>query len=416
MPGLQQLKRPNRNKKWTWKDYFLPGFIFQSVVIGGGYGTGIEIARYFGIHGLAGGILGLMITMSVWSLLCAVTFEFVRIFQTFDYHSMMCALLGRAGWLYEICYLILLLIVLGLINATAGQMFQDLLGLPSWTGKICLSAGIILLVVKGTEAVEKALSFWSCLLYIVFFLLLFIVFQRFGGRILWELSRFDVQPGWSVDGFKYAFYNLGIIPTMLYALHNIKNRREALICGVLSGVSGVVPAVLLLLAMGCNLPAVLSSNMIPVNLIFAEIQKPWLYLLFELVLFGTLIETGAGFVKALDDRVETTMQKKCDHVFPGTRSTIAIGAALLGILISDFGLKDLVDKGYGTICWGFLLVYGLPMLTIGVWKIKKTKKFRTELSSINFVYINKHRKDLLRKSSKSKRSDKSREQKKGLRI
>ena len=31
-------------------------------------------------------------------------------------------------------------------------------------------------------------------------------------------------------------------------------------------------------------------------------------------------------------------------------------------------------KGYGTICWGFLFVYVIPMLTIGIYKIAKSGK------------------------------------------
>ena len=41
------------NKNGIMK-YLIPGFIFQSVVIGGGYGTGAEIAQYFGVNGMLG--------------------------------------------------------------------------------------------------------------------------------------------------------------------------------------------------------------------------------------------------------------------------------------------------------------------------------------------------------------------------
>ena len=98
----------NASKKWT--QYLIPGFIFQSVVIGGGYGTGAEIAQYFGVKGMMGGLLGMIVTTIVWAILCAVTFEFVRVFRTFDYNSMMGELLGKAGVLYEICYVVLMLI------------------------------------------------------------------------------------------------------------------------------------------------------------------------------------------------------------------------------------------------------------------------------------------------------------------
>ena len=44
----------------AFKKYFLPGFVFQSVVIGGGYGTGRELVEYFLKYGPVEGLLGLV--------------------------------------------------------------------------------------------------------------------------------------------------------------------------------------------------------------------------------------------------------------------------------------------------------------------------------------------------------------------
>ena len=62
----------NKRRNWTW--YLTPGLVFQSVLIGGGYGTGAEIARYFGSRGLLGGVLALAAAAAGWAALCAVTF------------------------------------------------------------------------------------------------------------------------------------------------------------------------------------------------------------------------------------------------------------------------------------------------------------------------------------------------------
>ena len=43
----------------VFRTYLLPGLVFQSVIIGGGYGTGREIAEFFLSHGAVGGLLGL---------------------------------------------------------------------------------------------------------------------------------------------------------------------------------------------------------------------------------------------------------------------------------------------------------------------------------------------------------------------
>lgn len=359
--------------KKNWTRFLIPGFIFQSIVIGGGYGTGAEIAQYFGVRGLVGGLMGMVVTMIVWAILCAVTFEFVRIFKTYDYNSMMGKLLGKAGILYEVCYVILLLIVLGVINATAGSMLNSLTGLNAWIGIFILSVGIILLVLKGTEAIEKALSFWSYVLYAVYILFMIAVFIKFGSTISGEFAKCEIGSGWFVNGLKYSFYNLGIVPALLYTVRGTKNRKEAVTSGLLAGIIGIIPAVLLLLVMACDLPAVVSAE-VPVTVVFTNLNMTWLYTIFEVVLFGTLIETGTGFIKAVDDRIEVSVSKKGGKVPAWVRPAVTIGLVVVGICISTFGLTGLIAKGYGTICWGFFIIYVIPLLTIGIYKISKSRK------------------------------------------
>ncbi len=44
--------------------YIIPGAVFQSVVVAGGYGTGRELVEYFTQYGPTGGILGMAVTVS----------------------------------------------------------------------------------------------------------------------------------------------------------------------------------------------------------------------------------------------------------------------------------------------------------------------------------------------------------------
>lgn len=348
--------------------YLTPGLVFQSVLIGGGYGTGAEIARYFGSFGLLGGVLALGAAAGAWALLCAVTFEFVRVFRAYDYGSMMRRLLGRAGVLYDLCFYAMLLLVLGVVNATAGAMVRALTGLPAWVGTALLSLGVVILVLRGTEAMEKALSLWAYVLYAVFLLFFAAVFLRFGDAVAAELRRGEVRPGWLLSGLRYASYNLICVSMILYTLRDLRNRREAAVCGVLAGLLGAAPALPLLLAMGCDLPAALASET-PVTAIFARLNMPWLYVLFEIVLFGTLIETAAGFIKALEDRIEQSLFR--GRSFEFARPLITGAVTALGICVSTFGLTELIDKGYGAVSLGALLLFALPMLTIGVRKLRR---------------------------------------------
>jgi uncharacterized membrane protein YkvI len=234
--------------------------------------------------------------------------------------------------------------------------------------------GIILLVIKGTEAIEEVLSFWSYVLYAVYILFMIIVFVKFGSNISAEFAKAEVNSGWFTNGLKYSFYNLGIVPALLYTVRGAKNRREAVTSGLLAGVIGIIPAALLLLVMACDFSSVISAE-VPVTVVFSNLNMTWLYAIFEIVLFGTLIETGTGFIKAVDDRIEISVAKK-GSVPKWIRPSIAVGLVVVGICISTFGLTGLIAKGYGTISWGFLFIYVIPMLTLGIYKIFKAGKNR----------------------------------------
>ncbi|MDD5823540.1 MAG: hypothetical protein PUD55_03790 [Firmicutes bacterium] len=360
-------------KSKSWVRWLIPGFIFQSVVIGGGYGTGAEIQQYFLTQGFVGGILGSIVTLVIWSLLCAVTFEFARTFKTFDYQSMMSKLLGKGAIAYEICYIILLLIVLGVINATAESMFADLTGLPGWIGIAILSVGIVALIIAGTDAIEKALSYWSYALYAVYIVFMIMCFTKFGSNIAEQWSAHEVNSSWFLMGAKYSFYNLGIVPALLYTMRDVETRKEAVGQGLIAGAIGVIPAILLLICEAGCMPGTLTAE-VPVTAIFAVLQCKPLYIAFEIVLFGTLIETGTGFIKAVDDRIELALDKRGGSKPTWVRPAIAVVSVIIGIGVAKLGLTGLIAQGYGTICWGFLLIFVVPMVTIGIYKISKSGK------------------------------------------
>lgn len=357
-------------KKKSWVRFLIPGFIFQSVTIGGGYGTGAEIAQYFGTSGLVGGLCGMAVTVVIWSALCALAFEFTRLFKTYDYGSLMKGLLGKFSWLYDICYYLMMFIVLGVLYATASTMFASLTGLSGWIGIAILFVGVFVLVMTGTAAIEKVLSFWSIVLYAVYIAFLIAVFANFSGNIAGEFAAGITTDTWLGNGATYAFYNLVVVPLILYTVRDCETRQEAVVSGVLAGILGIIPGILLLLAMCCNLPAVVAADA-PVTVIFDMLNMPALYIIFEIVLFGTLIETGTGFVKAVSDRLEIVLNRQAGRAETPSwlRAGITVGVIIIGVGISTFGLFNLIVQGYGTACYGFLILFAIPMVFVGLYKI-----------------------------------------------
>ncbi len=355
----------------TFKKYLVPGIVFQSVVIAGGYGTGREIVEFFLNFGTLGGLIAMLaISTVIWSLVCAATFEFARVFKAHDYRTFFKELLGKFWVLYEICYYVLLLIVLAVVASAAGSILEEMFGLNYYVGVIGMMVGVGSLVVKGKETIEKFLSYWSFILYSVYILFLIVAFTKFGGQITAGVFQGNIESGWAMGGFQYAFYNLGIIPAVLFTTRHLETRKEAIGSGLLAGVIGIIPGFFLYLAMIGQYPEILGAT-VPTNHILTIIGSTGLQFIFQFVLFITLIETGTGFIYAVNERIASVYKEKKEQMPGWVTAVLTLSLLIAGTFIAQFGLIGLIARGYGTITWGFFIVYVIPILTIGIWKVKQ---------------------------------------------
>lgn len=361
----------------SYKKYILPGLISQSVIIAGGYGTGRELVEYFVSYGSLGGILGMvLVTITLWSLVFAVSYEFARTFQVYDYRGFFKELLGPGWVLYEACYIVLLLIVLGVVGATSGSIFMQSFGLPPMVGAGLFLAGVATLTFFGSRVIEVAMSWWSYLLYAVFLVFLLVGLSQVGGQISANLASGEIKEGWALGGFNYAFYNLGTFPAILFALNYIESRKEAVISGIMTSIITILPGLFLYLVIMGFYPGILDVEL-PAYTILGQIA-PWLLPVYMVVLFGTMIETGAGFIHAVNERINSWMvDRKGKGLTRANRGVLGGIMALIGLGVASFGLIGLIAKGYGTISWGFFILHGVALFTVGIYKIHKKNSAQT---------------------------------------
>ena len=55
-------------------------------------------------------------------------------------------------------------------------------------------------------------------------------------------------------------------------------------------------------------------------------------------------------------------------------AAIAVSAIGVSAILSLLGITMLIAKGYGTMAWGFLLVYVIPLMTLGLYRIIKSDR------------------------------------------
>lgn len=353
----------------TFRKYLLPGFVFQSVVIAGGYGTGRELAEFFLAYGPLGGLLAMLLVSTViWSAVCAVSFELARRWRAYDYRSFFRGLLGRGWFLYEICYLIQLMLVLAVIAAAAGSIGRETFRLPYALGVVGIMAAVGFLTFQGSRVIENFLAGWSFVLYTVYLVFFVWSFLRFGDDIAAGLTDVPVEAGWVRGGVEYAAYNLAIIPAILFCVRHVETRKEAVAAGVLAGPIAIFPGFLFLVAMAGHYPEI-ADETVPANYLLEALGSRSFQVLFQVILFGTLVETGTGMIHAVNERIARVYRGEWKEMPAWWRPAVGTGLLVGGTAIASFGLVALIARGYGTLTWAFLVVYVIPVLTWGTWKL-----------------------------------------------
>lgn len=374
---------PASGENW-FQRFLLPGFALKAVIIGGGYATGRELAEYFVPAGPWGGLAGMLLAMLVWSLVAALTFALARAMNAYDYRAFFQGLLGPGWVLFEIAYLVFVVLILAVFGAAAGEIGAATFGWPALAGSIALAAAILAATAFGTAGVERLFKYASMLIYTVYALFIVFALGSFGGLIG---ASFAAAPGptgdWIAGGLTYASYNIVGAVVVLPLLRHLTSRRDALIAGAIAGPLTMLPAILFFLAMMAYYPAI-GEEVLPSDFLLRQMAVPGFHVLFQVMILAALLESGVGAIHAVNERIAGALASR-GRAAPGPVLRALIGAAILAgcmFLAVRVGLVDLIASGYRFLAWLFLAVFIVPLLGIGTWRLLRGgREPRPEVSS-----------------------------------
>ncbi len=352
--------------------FLLPGVVFQSIIIAGGYGTGQELSVFFLSLGPMEGLLGiLLIPIPVISASAILSFELARLFKAYDYRTFFQLLLGRAWFVWEIGFLVGLTIFFGVMGSAAGEIFSRTFGLPYAGGTIFLMVSIALLVFWGSVLVERVLSAWSVVLYLTYIFFFVWAFRLFGDNIATSLAMPPTGSNWIAKGTAYAGLQLSMMPAVLFAVRHIQTRKQAIVAGCLVGPISMIPGILFYLVMLSHYPAI-KDVVLPSNFLLESLGSRWFQVLFQVVLLGTLIESGTGVIHAFNERLASLYRTRNLTMPRKLRPVTAITLMVIASLLAKIGLVQLIMFAAQTFAWFFLLMLLVPLLTVGIYRIVKS--------------------------------------------
>lgn len=374
---------PRGGRLGTWyRQYLLPGVIFQSVLIGGGYASGREVVEFGGKFG-AWGIWAILVMFLGFSLMSMMAYEIARVFRVYDYKNWIRQLIFGLWPIFDLLYVAMLILTLGVLSAATGSIAQEILGWPYWMG-----AGLVLVLVAvlnfyGKELIAGFKTVGTAFLYFGYLIFAGVVIFFGWDSIGAALAAGDTSfvPGLTLGtvlwtGLLYVGYNLAGLPATLFFLEEQKDRRHTVWAGVATGLLSTLPFTLTWLCLLSFYPGsgILEAPVPWIRMLTAA-AGPGILLLYGLVVVWTLVETCTGMIHAAIGRVDAALVGVGrSHLTRLQSAFIAAGVLILAGGLSRFGIIDLISKGYTAMAYGFLLFMALPLLTVGIYRILKRDK------------------------------------------
>jgi len=357
----------------AWRVYATPAAVFQSLMIGGGYGTGREIVEYFSRFGVVGGYLGLVLAATCFAVLLPISYEFARTFRAYDYASFSRKLLGRYWLGFELIYLIMFALVLAVVASASASLANQYLHVPGISINIILLLLILIVTFYGREWVTRVLAYKAVILCVVFVIYFAAEVSRSSQAIIDQVARDEVRSGWALAAFRYCLYSSVVVPAMLFATRPIQKRREAIASGVISAAVGILPAVLLHTTFAAGYPSVLDKE-IPAYTMISSLGRPALTAAYLVILFGSLFDVGIGFIQSVNERISIwSEEKRGVRVTRIGRAGIALLCMLISGALSLLGIVRLIAQGYGVMAYLFLVLFVAPLLTVGLYRLARNK-------------------------------------------
>ncbi len=365
-------KPPSRFTRWL-----LPGLGVKAVVIGGGYATGRELAEFFLSNGPWGGLFAILFATVLFSIFCSLTFLAARRFGAYDYRSFFKQLLGPAWPLFELAYLIFVILILAVYGAAAGAIGNAVLGAPVWAGTVLLAVCIAAVVALGNKAVERLFRDVSYYLYAIYALFIVLAIWKFGSLVPQGFAANPQSSGWALSGVTYFGYNIVGAVVILPVLRHLMSDRDAVIAGTIAGPLTMLPALLFFIPMVAFYPEVQSATL-PSDFMLQRIGIPAFHLLFQAMIFSALLESGTSSVHAINERIDhavlTHYGQQLTH--PQRLAIAALVLVLCMFIASRFGLVALIATGYRALAYILLATFILPLVTVGTWKLVHTQRPR----------------------------------------
>jgi len=367
----------------------LPAAIFQVVLVGPGFATGREVVEFGGRFGVLG-TWTLGVILVGFAVLCVLAFELARVTRAYNYRTYIRNLIGPAWPVFDVLWIIFMLVISGLVTSAGATVLADTFGFPELLAVVGILAAAGLILYLGRRAIEAfdvagsaLFSVGICLFAVVVLVdrwdAVAEVFRT--GDVRHSPSASPLAAAWA--GALYVAYNLPTTVPALFALDRQTSRAQSVASGLLGAVMVIVPFALTFLAILAFYGSGITDEPIPWLTMFEAVGGGALAAVFAAVFTYAVIDTSAATVHAFLDRVDDALVEGGRAKMDRRRRGLAVAVVLVSaFVLSRVGVIGLVAQGYTALAYGFLVVFVLPLLTRGVYLIWRSRRRALETAQV----------------------------------
>ena len=349
---------------------------------GSGFATGAQATSFwvkYGAHAIYLPIISAIIMAAVavimWELIRLTGSETYRQYadELFrPYHKVF-------GLIYEILFIGIMVMGVSAVFAGAGELMAQALG---WNYVLCVILFIALTVVLtmfGSNVIRNSASVLSTILIVVIAVCTIIGMRAPNAHLgevvrTWDTEYSAGSAIWSA--ILYASFQCVILGSTVNMAGGLKTTGDVKASGLLGFAMNCVMMVLLTYMLLSFYPET-TGETLAVLAILNSIGKPWLSTAYSLMLFLAFITTAISCIGSLTTRFELLSKDliKKDTV---RRFVFSLGIILICFGLAQFGLLNIIKKGYNAVGYLGIPFVILPTLILGPMKIKKLRAQRSE--------------------------------------
>jgi uncharacterized membrane protein YkvI len=121
-------------------------------------------------------------------------------------------------------------------------------------------------------------------------------------------------------------------------------------------------------------PAI-GQETLPSDFLLRQLNMPAFHIIFQLMIFSALLESGAGSVHAFNERIAGAYKaRRGKDLSLRVRLAVAVVILLFAVFLADaIGLVTLIAQGYRALALAILVLFIAPLLTLGLWRLSKRR-------------------------------------------